>query len=129
MTFARTASRTHAMRLQGLRVFVDDLAAARRFYHELLELPITWQDGSAIGFDLGADLIVEAIGEDADAEDRALVGRFVGCAIAVDDIAATYAALTARQVKFIGPPERQHWGGVFAHFEDPSRNVLTLLGG
>ena len=41
----------------------------------------------------------------------------------------TYAALTAKEVKFAGPPERQHWGGVFAHFEDPCRNVLTLLGG
>ena len=129
MSSAGTESGTRTMRLHGLRVFVDDLSAARRFYHEILELPINWQDGAAIGFDLGADLIVEAIGKDADAEDRALVGRFVGCAIAVDDIAATYAALTAKQVKFTGPPERQHWGGVFAHFEDPSRNVLTLLGG
>jgi len=117
------------MRLEGVRVFVDDLAAARRFYHEILALPINWQDRTAIGFDLGADLIVELVGKDADAEDRALVGRFVGCTIAVDDIAATYAALSAKQVKFTGPPERQPWGGVFAHFEDPSRNVLTLLGG
>ena len=129
MGSAATESNSHAMRLQGLRVFVDDLAAARRFYHEILGLPITWQDAAAIGFDLGADLIVEAVGQDADAEGRALVGRFVGCTIAVDDIAAAYAALTAKQVKFTGPPERQDWGGVFAHFEDPSRNVLTLLGG
>jgi len=129
MSIMEPESNRHSMRLHGLRVFVDDLAAARRFYHELLELPINWQDGAAIGFDLGADLIVEAIGKDANAEDRALVGRFVGCAIEVDDIAATYAALTAKHVKFTGPPERQHWGGVFAHFEDPSRNVLTLLGG
>ena len=129
MSRAENDSHKHAMRLQGVRVFVDDLAAARRFYHDVLGLAINWQDAAAIGFDLGADLIVEAVGADADAEDRALVGRFIGCAIEVDDIAATYAALVAKQVKFTGPPERQHWGGVFAHFEDPSRNVLTLLGG
>jgi len=108
MSSAQAESRDHAMRLQGLRIFVDDLAAARQFYHEILELPID---------------------QDAEAEDRALIGRFVGCAIAVDDIAATYAALTAKRVKFTGPPERQPWGGVFAHFEAPSHNVLTLLGG
>ena len=32
MSLADTDSNGHAMRLQGLRVFVDDLAAARRFY-------------------------------------------------------------------------------------------------
>jgi catechol 2,3-dioxygenase-like lactoylglutathione lyase family enzyme len=117
------------MRLTAFRVFVDDLAAARAFYQGVLGLRVAWEsEDAAIGFDAGVDLIVESLGADADAADRALIGRFVGCSLAVDDIAATYAALTARGVTFIGPPERQPWGGVLAHFEDPSRNILTLLG-
>ena len=31
-------------------------------------------------------------------------------------------------VVFLGPPERQAWGGVLGHFKDTSGNVLTLLG-
>jgi uncharacterized glyoxalase superfamily protein PhnB len=68
---------------------------------------------AAIGFDLGPILIVKAIDE-ADPEDQALAGRFVGCSLAVEDIDATYAALTAKGVAFRGPPERQPWGGVLA---------------
>ncbi len=116
------------MRLYGLRVFVEDLPAARRFYHDLLGLPIDWEEPDAIGFELGAMLIVEAVDETKRAEERALVGRFTGCSIAVDNIEASYHALTRKGVKFAGPPEPQNWGGVLAHFEDPSGNVLTLLG-
>jgi catechol 2,3-dioxygenase-like lactoylglutathione lyase family enzyme len=115
-------------RLYGVRVFVDDLAAARRFYGEILGLPAAWEYGSmAVGYDLGAHLIVEAVRSD-DAEGRALVGRFIGCSIAVDDIDATFAALSAKGVVFLSPPKRQSWGGVLAHFKDASGNVLTLLG-
>lgn len=116
------------MRLYGLRVFVEDLPAARRFYHDVLGFPIDWEEHDAIGFELGAILIVEAVDKSSPAEDRALIGRFVGCSIAVDNIEASYHALTSKGVKFSGPPEPQRWGGVLAHFEDPSGNVLTLLG-
>jgi catechol 2,3-dioxygenase-like lactoylglutathione lyase family enzyme len=117
------------MHLAAVRVFVDDLAAARRFYGDVLGLQVAWEGEAAIGFDLDrAGLIIEIVGEDADSEALALVGRFVGCSIAVDDIEETYAELKAKDVKFSGAPERQPWGGVLAHFEDPSGNVLTLLG-
>jgi predicted enzyme related to lactoylglutathione lyase len=81
----------------------------------------------AIGYDLGAHRIVEAVGSD-DAEGRELVGRFVGCSIAVDDSDAAFAALSAKGVAFLSPPEHQSWGGVLAHCKDVSGNVLTLLG-
>src|SRR5262249_27987256 len=117
------------MRLYGIRVFVHDFEAARRFYRDTLGLKEKWaHGGNAAGFDLGADLIIEGGAADADAEDRALVGRVVGCSIEVEDIGATVSALTAKGVEFTGPPERQGWGGVLAHFKDPSGNVLTLLG-
>jgi catechol 2,3-dioxygenase-like lactoylglutathione lyase family enzyme len=116
------------MRLYGVCVFVDDLAAARGFYGEVLGLPVAWEyAGRAVGYDVGAHLIVEAVDRD-DAEGRALVGRFVGCSIAVDDIDVTFAALSAKGVALLSPPERQSWGGVLAHFRDVSGNVLTLLG-
>lgn len=118
-----------AMRLYGVRVFVDDFAAARRFYAETLGLEIDWEmaEAGAAGFKVGAaTLIVEAAGRDREYGD--LVGRFVGVSLEVDDIEATWRALSARGVEFEAPPEKQPWGGTLAHFRDPAGNVLTLLG-
>jgi len=117
------------MKLYGIRVFVDDLEAARQFYGCTLGLPEAWrQEDAAAGFDIGGMLIIEKVETDADADDKALVGRFVGCSIHVDDIHATYDALVAKGVRFIEAPEQQTWGGTLAHFMDPSGNTLTLLG-
>jgi predicted enzyme related to lactoylglutathione lyase len=103
------------------------LPAARCFYGEILGLPVAWEYGSmAVGYDLGAHLIVEAVGRD-DAEGRTLVGNSIGCSIAVDDIYATFAALSKGGVAVLSPPDPQPWGGVLAHFKGVSGNVLTPL--
>jgi len=117
------------LKIYGLRIFVDDLDAALDFYRDRLGLAVKWDmsEHGAVGFDLGADLIVER--EDPKGEDGNLVGRFVGVSIAVDDIEQTYQSLSAAGVVFEGPPAKQPWGGVLAHFRDPSGNILTLLGG
>ena len=44
------------------------------------------------------------------------------------DVFATYEALVARGVEFLGPPEKQPWGGVLAYLRDPDGNVVTLIG-
>lgn len=117
------------MRLYGVRIFVDDLIAARRFYVEQLGLCVNWEMGELDAFGAAldnAELIVErsAPGD----EGGGLVGRFVGVSLQVDDIQAEFEALRARGVTFEGPPVRQPWGGWLAHFRDPAGNVLTLLG-
>jgi catechol 2,3-dioxygenase-like lactoylglutathione lyase family enzyme len=114
------------MKLYGVRIWVDDLAAARRFYGETLGLPVKWDYGAAVGFDIGADLIVEQ--DDGSEPDEHFVGRFAGCSLKVDDIDATWRDLTAKGVEFVAPPTRMAWGGTLAHFKDPAGNVLTLLG-
>ncbi|HYD45084.1 MAG TPA: VOC family protein [Phenylobacterium sp.] len=116
------------MRLYGLRIAVSDLAAAKQFYGQTLGLRQAWEfEGMAVGFDVGGpQFIVEQ--DDGSHGGESLVGRFVGCSIAVDDIEATYRDLTAKGVEFLGPPEKMPWGGTLAHFKDPSGNTLTLLG-
>ncbi|MDO8380777.1 VOC family protein [Phenylobacterium sp.] len=111
------------MKIYGVRVWVDDMAAAKRFYGETLGLKAKWEMAVAVGYDLGIDLIVEL---DEGGEDS-LVGRFVGVSIQVDDIQATYEALKARGVPFLAPPEKMSWGGTLAHFKDPAGNTLTLM--
>jgi predicted enzyme related to lactoylglutathione lyase len=112
------------MELYGVRVFVDDLCVARRFYGEILGLKRRWEFGNAIGYDLGAELIVEL----DDGSEPGLVGRYVGVSIRVDDIQDAFCKLAASGVTLLGSPQKQPWGGTLAHFKDPAGNILTLLG-
>lgn len=114
------------MKLYAVRVFVSDLAAAKRFYANDIGLPVVWESDDSLGFDVGALLIVEPVGEDDD-EAETLVGRFIGASLKVDDLDAVYRELTAKGVRFTGPPETQPWGGRLAHVMDPSSNVLSLV--
>jgi len=114
------------MRIGYVRLFVTDLAAAKKFYAQILGLEILWD--KAIGFDLGPVLIVEDVSSEEDLKERHLAGRFVGRSIEVEDIQATYSKLVAKGVHFTAPPEKQEWGGTLAHFEDTAGNVLTLVG-
>lgn len=116
------------MRLYGIRIFVQDFNAARRFYRETLGLAENWAmpEMKAVGFNAGpAELIVEE--EDPEGEDGHLIGRFAGVSLQVDDIDAVYRSLLEKGVHFHGPPEKQPWGGMLAHFDDPAGNTLTLL--
>jgi predicted enzyme related to lactoylglutathione lyase len=113
-----------AMKLNAVRLWVDDMGAARVFYETTLGLRALWDHGPAVGYDLGAALIVEL---DDGEEDEPLVGRFTGVSLEVADIAAAYAALMAKGVEFLQPPETMPWGGALAHFKDPAGNVLTLV--
>ncbi len=116
-------------RLYGTRVFVRDFDAAVRFYTETVGLPLAFSDGANWAeLDTGdAHLCLER-SEAGDPEGEALVGRFVGVSLQVDDIQKTCDELAAAGVVFEGPPTTQPWGGALAHFRDPEGNVLTLLG-
>jgi len=118
------------MELYTVRIFVNDWDAACAFYGESLALPerfrsdeMGWAEFEVGGASLGIERV-----EKGDEEGQALVGRFAGISLKVDDIDETYRSLTQRGVVFTEPPERQPWGGSLAHFKDPDGNVLTLLG-
>ena len=118
------------MELYAVRVFVRSWDAACDFYQKKLGLEerfrndeIGWAEYSLGGPCFG----VERVSQD-DHEGNALVGRFVGVSLRVEDIDESYQHLTKRGVAFKSSPQRQDWGGSLAHFEDPDGNVLTLLG-
>ena len=118
------------MKLYAVRIFVKHWEEACAFYGNTLGLEERFRNDE-IGwaeYDLGGPCFgVERVASD-DAEGLALVGRFVGVSLQVDDIGASYQSLSERGVPFKSPPEQQPWGGTLAHFEDPDGNVLTLLG-
>ena len=123
------------MKLYAIRIFTADWEKALAFYRDTLGLTLKFND-EALGwaeFDvggpsLGLERATAGEGEVGDGATGGLVGRFLGISLQVDDIADVYRSLSAKGVNFLAPPEKQPWGGSLAHFEDPDRNILTLLG-
>lgn len=111
-------------RLGAVRIFVTDIAQARQFYGEILDLPerIDGEDFSAFRV-AGVDVVVETVS----ADQEALAGRFAGVSFAVADIDAALADLRAAGVTVTGAREKQVWGGIMAHIADPDGNEITLV--
>ena len=99
-------------RLYGVRVFVRDFERALEFYNDTLGLELLFC-GNEMGWaelDTGdAHLCVQRADDGESGSEGALVGRFVGVSLQVDDIAATYEALSSAGVAFEAPPELQPW--------------------
>ena len=113
------------MKISAVRVFVEDLAAARRFYGTLLELPELDHSEHHVSFDAGPILLVEKA--DDEARGDGLVGRFLGFSLQVDDLAAMQTRLVTAGCRIVGAPERQAWGGILMHVDDLSGNVVTFV--
>lgn len=116
--------------IYAVRVFVRDWVRALAFYRNTLGMHASfvseehgWAELDVGGARLGLERVAPG-----DAEGEALLGRFLGVSLRVDDVRQVYETLRERGVAFPGPPERQPWGGVLAHLSDPEGNVLTLLG-
>jgi len=118
------------VKLSTARIFVRDLDAARSFYRDKLGLALRAYSAEAgyCVFESGAaQLVVEAVPNEAPADEQVLVGRFTGLSFAVENVAAVYQRLTSLDVPFTGAPETQAWGGILATFQDPAGNELQLV--
>jgi catechol 2,3-dioxygenase-like lactoylglutathione lyase family enzyme len=113
------------MELASVRIFVADLPAAVKFYSEVVGLRKIWDEPDVAIFGEDPVIVVEAPGRHGD--DEGLVGRFTGIAFATEDADTLHAELTQAGVRTHGKPERQHWGGIFLHADDPSGNTITFL--
>lgn len=118
------------MELNTVRVFVNDINAAKDFYEKKLGIPVK-VDGRGHGYCVfksgSVDLVIETVPDDAPEEDRVMVGRFTGLSFSVSDIDAKYLELKTVGVHFTGLPEKQFWGGILATFQDPSGNQLQVV--
>lgn len=117
-------------KLYAIRIFSFQWQESFEFYRDVLGLPVHFSDPERgwAQFDLSGCYIGLERCDPADPESAALVGRFVGASIQVDDVHASYRNLLQRGVQFTGEPIEQSWGGVLAHFKDVDGNIVTLLG-
>jgi predicted enzyme related to lactoylglutathione lyase len=111
----------------ALRLFTDNLKSTRTFYEKQLGLEVILSDNEVVVYDLyGIDLVIELV-DSSDENAEALLGSFSGISCHVEDCLATYNALKEKGVEFLDTPAEEPWGGILAHFFDPSGNVLSLV--
>ena len=107
----------------------------RRFYVEQLGLPVV---GGFPGYDIvfirAGDTVIELIGEDGppvpDADDRAGRRGWHHLALAVENVDAAFAELSARGVPVHSPPESfppEAPTMRIAFLKDPDGNLLELI--
>lgn len=106
-------------------IFVTDLAKAKKFYVDLLGLPLAGESEMMMEFLPGAPTtfgIALALNDDA----RKLVGRHTGMTLKAENIVELCASLTAAGARFVEPLESSPWGKM-AVIADPDGNQLALV--
>jgi catechol 2,3-dioxygenase-like lactoylglutathione lyase family enzyme len=113
-------------------LFVEDLDAAKKFYADVFELPVMFEDDSSAVFKFpntlinllqagGAqELIAPATPGGPDAAPR------VQFTVEVDDVDATCARLAERGVVLLNGPMDRPWGIRTASFRDPGGHIWEL---
>jgi len=111
--------------MKNVVIFVNDLAKAKTFYADLLQLPVAGQSEMMLEFYPGAPTtlgVALALQDEA----RKLVGRHTGITLKVEKIAVMCEELKAAGVRFVEPLESSPWGkmAVIADFDG---NQLALV--
>ena len=104
-----------------------DIQALRRFYRDLMGLPIAYERADWIQFQVGATaLALRPIDEGL--RDRRAERPTVqlGIRVRYEEINACYEELKARGVEMLEPPSDQGWGHRTLFFADPEGNLLEI---
>ncbi len=124
------------MKLNNIRILVNDFAKSFDFYHQTLGLKCTFGDRSSnfASFDAGlpsgiaifkADLMTAALGEKPGVSPKK--GDAVVLVLEVEEVDKTYENLQSK-VRFLTPPRNMGaWGIRVAHLRDPEGNLIELF--
>jgi catechol 2,3-dioxygenase-like lactoylglutathione lyase family enzyme len=118
--------------ISAITLFVEDLAAAKRFYGEAFGLPVHYEDDASVVFNFGNTLInlLKTSAAPELIEPAAVAPRDAGArmqlTISVDDVDALCAELTARGVKLLNGPMDRPWGIRTASFRDPAGHIWEI---
>jgi predicted enzyme related to lactoylglutathione lyase len=109
----------------GVIIWTDNLEGMLAFYRDTLGLrPHSTRPGF-VAFKWGEVRL--SIGMHSEVAGQTKEPHRIMVNLAVSDIHRAYEALSARGVKFLRPPEKEHWGGWVSTFADPDGNILQLL--
>jgi catechol 2,3-dioxygenase-like lactoylglutathione lyase family enzyme len=118
--------------IAAITLFVDDVPAAKQFYQSVFGLPVVFEDSDSAVFKFGNTLVnllkitaAPELIEPARVASRDSGSRFV-FTIAVDDVDAMCAELTARGVDLLNGPLDRPWGVRTASFVDPAGYIWEI---
>ena len=118
--------------IAAITLFVEDLAAAKRFYQEVFGLPVAFEDKDSTVFRFDNTIInllnVEAAPEliaPAAVGDPASGSRFQ-FTVEVDDVDEMCAELAKRGVGLLNGPIDRPWGVRTASFRDPAGHIWEI---
>ena len=109
----------------GMIIWTERMAAMAAFYRDTLGLPVHSERPHFVAFEWG-DMRF-SIGAHSEVRGKNAEPQRIMVNLATSDIHTLHKRLAAAGVRFIRPPEREHWGGWVATFEDPDGNLLQLL--
>lgn len=112
-------------------LFVRDLARAADFYAFQLGFDVDFLHGhpafyGSVSRDC-ACLHLRHVGQPNFAELSAREGSLILATIEVSNVKALYAEYEGRGVAFVQPLQRQAWGGLDFHVEDPDGNRISFV--
>jgi lactoylglutathione lyase len=118
--------------IAAITLFVDDLAAARRFYADTFGLPVVFEDENSAVFSFGGTLVnlldsaaaVELVAPASVGDPQA--GPRMVFTIQVDDVDAMCELVTSRGVQLLNGPMDRPWGIRTASFQDPAGHIWEI---
>lgn len=110
----------------GVILWTENLEAMARFYRDVLGLQEHSRHRDFIAFEVRPGMRLN-IGRHSQVRGKARDPYRIMVNLGVRDIHAVYEELSRRGVSFLRLPEREHWGGWVATFQDPDGNILQLL--
>ena len=116
----------------AITLFVEDLAEAKRFYAEVFELPVMFEDDNSAVFNFGNTIVnlLHADAADELVEPAAVAPRESGSraqfSIEVADVDETCEQLSAKGVKLLNGPMDRPWGIRTASFVDPGGHIWEI---
>jgi catechol 2,3-dioxygenase-like lactoylglutathione lyase family enzyme len=119
-------------KIAAITLFVEDLAAAKRFYLEVFDLPVYFEDENSAVFRFGDTLInLLDIGQAGDLIEPATVasrdtGSRMQFTMAVEDLNSVCEELTRRGVTLLNGPMDRPWGIRTASFADPGGHIWEI---
>ena len=118
--------------IHAITLFVEDLAAAKKFYSEVFGLPVVFETEDSAVFRFGATLVNLLMMSQAPglvdpakvaAKDAGVRFQFT---IEVEDVDAMCGELKRRGVELLNGPMDRPWGIRTASFRDPGGHIWEI---
>ena len=118
--------------LAAITLFVEDLGAAKRFYRDVFQLPVVFEDDNSAVFEFGDTLVnlLKTIRRRRLSRPRPVAAPDAGVrfqfTLRVDDVDAMAEQLKARGVELLNGPMDRPWGIRTASFRDPGGHIWEI---